>query len=224
MMGCNARSAMGRTLLLVLLAVLWLPPGTRAATTVLVLGDSLSAAYGIAQNQGWVHLLQQRITANGGDARVINASISGETTSGGRTRITGLLKRHRPAIVIVELGGNDGLRGLPVADMAANLNQIIVAVKQHGAKILLLGMRLPPNYGPAYTREFHETYARLAAKHAIPLVPFMLEGLTDDETAFQADRIHPTAAAQARILDNVWPALHPLLNAVSQPRAALEAR
>jgi len=208
---------------LILLAVLSLPPGARAATTVLVLGDSLSAAYGIAQNQGWVHLLQQRITADGGDARVINVSISGETTSGGRTRITGLLKRHRPAVVIVELGGNDGLRGLPIADMSTNLNQIITAIKVHGAKILLLGMRLPPNYGPAYTREFHETYAQLAAKHTIPLVPFMLEGLAD-ETSFQADRIHPTAAAQARILDNVWPTLTTLLKPTVQPRTALQLR
>ncbi len=208
---------------MILLAVLSLPPGARAATTILVLGDSLSAAYGIAQNQGWVHLLQQRITADRGDARVINASISGETTSGGRTRITGLLKRHRPAVVIVELGGNDGLRGLPIADMSANLNQIITAIKVHGAKTLLLGMRLPPNYGPAYTREFHETYARLAAEHTIPLVPFMLDGLAD-ETSFQADRIHPTAAAQARILDNVWPTLNTLLKPTVQPRAALQLR
>ena len=197
---------------------MWLPVGGRAATTVLVLGDSLSAAHGIAQNQGWVSLLQQRITAEGNKARVINASISGETTWGGRNRISELLDRHRPGILIVELGGNDGLRGLPIVDIRANLDYIINAAKGQGAKVLLLGMRLPPNYGPAYTRDFQDSYARLAAQHGAALVPFMLEGFAEDNSAFQADGIHPTAAAQTRILDNVWPALQRLLKTSHEAR------
>lgn len=181
---------------------------------MLVLGDSLSAAYGIEQKQGWVALLQQRLAVQKESIEVINASISGETTAGGRARIDTLLRRHRPDIVIVELGGNDGLRGLPIATLSANLDYIIKAVKQRGAQALLLGMRLPPNYGPAYTRRFHETYLTLAERHRVALVPFMLEGIIDKQNAFQPDGIHPTAAMQTHILDHVWPALQPLLSAV----------
>lgn len=202
-----------------MLLMLWLPLGARAATSVLVLGDSLSAAYGIEQKQGWVSLLRQRLETQADKMDVINASISGETTAGGRARIDDLLKRHNPGIVIVELGGNDGLRGLPVAQMSANLEHIITAAKRSGAKVLLLGMRLPPNYGPAYTQKFHETYLELARRHRIALVPFMLEGIVEERNAFQPDGIHPTAAMQARILDNVWPALQPLLTASTPERA-----
>lgn len=184
------------------------------AASVLVLGDSLSAAYGIEQKQGWVALLQQRLAAQKEPIEVINASISGETTAGGRARIDSLLQRHRPDIVIVELGGNDGLRGLPVATLSANLDYIIKTAKQRGAQVLLLGMRLPPNYGPAYTRQFHETYRTLAERHRVALVPFMLEGIIDKQNAFQPDGIHPTAAMQTLILDHVWPALQPLLTSV----------
>lgn len=184
------------------------------AASVLVLGDSLSAAYGIEQKQGWVALLQQRLAAQKEPIEVINASISGETTAGGRARIDALLRRHRPDIVIVELGGNDGLRGLPVATLSANLDYIIKTAKQRGAQVLLLGMRLPPNYGPAYTRQFHETYRTLAERHRVALVPFMLEGIIDKQNAFQPDGIHPTAAMQTLILDHVWPVLQPLLSAV----------
>lgn len=184
------------------------------AASVLVLGDSLSAAYGIEQKQGWVALLQQRLAAQKEPIEVINASISGETTAGGRARVDALLRRHRPDIVIVELGGNDGLRGLPIATLSANLDYIIKAVKQQDAQVLLLGMRLPPNYGPAYTRQFHETYHTLAKRHRVTLVPFMLEGIIDRQNAFMPDGIHPTAAMQPHILDHVWPALQPLLSVV----------
>src|SRR3569833_1264325 len=180
MIGCNPRSAMCRTLLFI--ALLWLP-FMAEATSVLVLGDSLSAAYGIQQNQGWVALLQQRLAAQKEPIEVVNASISGETTAGGRARIDDLLKRHRPDIVIVELGGNDGLRGLPIVQMSANLDHIVKTAKKHRAQVLLLGMRLPPNYGPAYTQQFHEVYRTLAERHRIALVPFMLEGIADGRDA-----------------------------------------
>lgn len=193
--------------------LLWLPLSAHAVTSVLVLGDSLSAAYGIEQNQGWVSLLQQRLAAQANDnIEVINASISGETTAGGRARIDDLLKRYRPDVVIVELGGNDGLRGLSIKQMSDNLEHIVTTAKKSGARVLLLGMRLPPNYGPAYTRKFHEVYSQLAGRHRVALVPFMLEGIVEERDAFQPDGIHPTAGMQARILDNVWPALRPLLS------------
>ena len=192
--------------------LLWLPLSAHTATSVLVLGDSLSAAYGIEQNQGWVSLLQQRLAAQASDIKVINASISGETTAGGRARINDLLKRYHPDVVIVELGGNDGLRGLSIKQMSDNLEHIITSAKKSGARVLLLGMRLPPNYGPAYTRKFHEVYSQLAGRHRVALVPFMLEGIVEERDAFQRDGIHPTAAMQARILDNVWPTLRPLLS------------
>src|SRR3569832_84044 len=217
MIGCNPRSAMCRTLLFI--ALLWLP-FMAEATSVLVLGDSLSAAYGIQQNQGWVALLQQRLAAQKEPIEVVNASISEETTAGGRARSDDLLQRHRPDIVIVELGGNDGLRGLPIEQMSANLDHIVKTAKKHRAQVLLLGMRLPPNYGPAYTQQFHEVYRTLAERHRIALVPFMLEGIADERDAFQADGIHPTAAMQARILDNVWPALQTLLPNFDAERVA----
>lgn len=190
------------------------------AATILVLGDSLSAGYGIEQNLGWVNLLRQRIGAQKIDAEVVNASVSGETTAGGRARITELLHRHRPAVVIVELGGNDGLRGLALSQMAANLDRIITSAQASGARVLLLGMRLPPNYGPSYTQSFYDTYAQLAARHRVALVPFMLDGVVEQRNAFQPDGIHPTAAMQPRILDNVWPALLPLLSSSGTARAA----
>lgn len=186
---------------------------------LLVLGDSLSAAHGIAQNQGWVALLQQRLAAQKQAVQVINASISGETTAGGRARIDELLQRHRPDVVIVELGGNDGLRGLPIAQISDNLDHIIKAAKKQHAQVLLLGMRLPPNYGPAYTREFHDTFRKLAKRRHVALVPFMLEGIIGKEDAFQADGIHPTAAMQTFILGNIWPALQPLLSAAQSASA-----
>ena len=176
-----------------------------------MLGDSLSAAYGIDQQQGWVSLLEERLHRQCPACQIINASISGETTAGGRSRIVPLLKRHHPDILIVELGGNDGLRGLPLTEMYNNLDHIISASLHRDIKVLLLGMRLPPNYGPAYTRNFQKVYQRLADKYPIAWVPFLLSGLEDQRDLFQSDGIHPIAAAQGIMLDNVWPVLHPLL-------------
>ncbi len=178
---------------------------------MLVLGDSLSAEYGITRNQGWVKLLQDRLREEKFDATVVNASISGETTSGGATRLPALLKKHQPAVLIVELGGNDGLRGLSLAATESNLRAMIKAGQAANARVLLLGMRLPPNYGAAYAENFHALYGKLAGDHKVALVPFFLEGIATRIEMFQPDRIHPTAAAQPAMLDNVWPALKPLL-------------
>jgi acyl-CoA thioesterase I len=182
-----------------------------AAPTVLVLGDSLSAAYGIRVDQGWVALLQTRLRAKGYGHRVVNASSSGETTGGALARLPRALSLHQPAIVIVELGGNDGLRGLPIADIRRNLTAIIRTSQQAGARILLVGMKIPPNYGPAYTRDFHALFGELAREYKLPSVPFLLEDVAPDENLFQADGIHPTAAAQPILLREVWPHLEPLL-------------
>lgn len=178
---------------------------------MLVLGDSLSAAYGLEQKQGWVTMLERRLQQQCADCQVINASISGETTAGGRSRIVSLLNRHHPAVIIVELGGNDGLRGLPLTEMYNNLDYVITESQHRAVKVLLLGMRLPPNYGQAYTREFQNVYQRLADKHRIAWVPFLLAGLENDQSLFQADGIHPIAAAQDIMLENVWTALRALI-------------
>lgn len=178
---------------------------------MVVLGDSLSAAYGLDQKQGWVALLTQRLQQRCNECQVINASISGETTAGGRSRIDSLLNRHHPDILIVELGGNDGLRGLPLTEMYNNLDYIITTAQHRQTATLLLGMRLPPNYGPAYTQKFQNVYQRLAEKHPIAWVPFLLAGLENERDLFQADGIHPVAAAQEVILDNVWPVLKDML-------------
>jgi acyl-CoA thioesterase-1 len=180
-----------------------------APKTVLVLGDSLSAEYGLSRGTGWVALLEQRLEAEKIDAAIVNASISGETTSGGRTRLPALLKTHAPAIIVVELGANDGLRGLPVAAAAANMRAIIALAKKSNAKVLLVGMRLPPNYGRDYADQFFAVYGTLAKETKAPLVPFMLDGVSND--LFQADRLHPTAQAHPIILNNIWPHLLPLL-------------
>lgn len=182
-----------------------------AQRTVLVMGDSLSAGYGLAASQGWVALTARRIEKEAPGWRVVNASISGETTAGGAARIAAELKRHKPAVVVIELGANDGLRGLPVAQTRANLEKMIAAAKVAKADVLMIGMRLPPNYGPDYTRGFESAFRELAKKHGIAFVPFLLEPIALDERAFQADRLHPTAAAQPKLRDHIWPALAPLL-------------
>ncbi len=182
-----------------------------AVPTILVLGDSLSAAYGIRVEQGWVALLQARLRAKGYGYRVINASSSGETTGGALARLPRALATHRPAIVIIELGGNDGLRGLPVADIRRNFDAIIRSSQQAGARILLVGMKIPPNYGPAYTKAFYGVYGELARQYRLPNVPFLLQDVAPDENLFQDDGIHPTAAAQPKLLDEVWPHLEPML-------------
>ena len=194
-----------------LLLVLSLPLPGIAGGTILVYGDSLSAAYGLPQDAGWATLLQARLKRKGMDYTVMNASISGETTSGGAARIADVLKTHRPKVVILALGANDGLRGLPPAQMRANLAQMVRASQKAGSRVLLVGMRMPPNYGAAYTREFASVYARLAREHKTAFVPFLLEGVSERRELFQSDNLHPTAAAQPIILDNIWSALAPLL-------------
>ena len=177
-----------------------------------MVGDSLSAAYGMEQKKGWVELLRARLLEQRYKHEVVNASVSGETTLGARKRIKDLLAHHKPAIVIVELGANDGLRGLPLRDMQDNMAYIIERAQRAGAKPLLIGMRLPPNYGPAYTNGFHAVYVELAERMRLAFVPFLLAGLEEDRALFQADTIHPTAEAQEILLHNVWPVLKKLLS------------
>ena len=176
-----------------------------------MLGDSLSAAYGIPLEQGWVALLQGRLQAKGYGHRVVNASSSGETTGGALARLPRALERHRPAVVIIELGGNDGLRGLPLAEVRANFESLIRLSRAAGARVLLVGMRIPPNYGPAHTSGFHELFWALAREHRLPLVPFFLDGIALDDALMLEDGLHPNAAAQPKLLDQVWPQLEPLL-------------
>ena len=196
-----------------LLFVMLLSWGSLAAAqdTILVYGDSLSAAYGISQQKGWVTLLQERLKAKKFDYTVVNASISGETTSGGATRIDDALRRTQPRIVVLALGANDGLRGLPIAQMKANLSKIIQAARREDAKVLVAGMHLPPNYGPRYAREFYDVFGDLAKRYKTAYVPFLLDGMATERSYFQADQMHPTAEAQPIILDTVWQGLEPLL-------------
>ena len=182
-----------------------------APKTVLVVGDSLSAEYGLARGTGWVALLDNKLKAERIDASVVNASISGDTTSGGRTRLPALLTQHKPAVVVIELGANDGLRGLPGATARGNLQAMVDMAREQKAKVLLVGMRMPPNYGRAYTEQFFGMYGQLASQAKVPLVPFMLDGVVDQPNLFQADRIHPLAAAHPTILATIWPHLAPLL-------------
>lgn len=181
------------------------------ADTVLVWGDSLSAGYGLDKGQEWPALLQTRLHAEGFRHVVVNGSVSGETSSGGRTRLPAALAEHAPAIVILELGANDGLRGLKPQLLADNLGAMIDAAHQARARVLLVGMRMLPNYGPAYTRRFAEVFTDVAETKKVPLVPFLLDGFADRPELFLPDGIHPTAAAQPRIVDTVWAGLHPLL-------------
>ncbi|GAB6849775.1 arylesterase [Paraburkholderia kururiensis] len=178
---------------------------------IVVLGDSLSAEYGLPRDSGWVALLRQRLASERIDYNVANASISGDTTSDGRSRLPALMQRLKPAIVIVELGANDALRGVPLATTEANLRAIVESVRRGNAKVVLVGMYVPPNYGPAYTQKFHSLYGQLAQDMRIPLVPFLLAGIENKPDMFQADQIHPTQQAQPALLDNVWPTLKPLL-------------
>ena len=197
------------------LLVTWLiclPLTAWGGGAILVYGDSLSAAYGLSQDAGWATLLQARLKQKGMDYTVVNASISGETTSGGAARMAGALRAHLPKVVILALGANDGLRGLPLAQMRANLGQMLRASKSAGSRVLLVGMRLPPNYGEAYTRQFAQVYTDLAHEYRTAFGPFLLEGVADRRELFQADNLHPVAEAQPMILDNVWKALAPLLN------------
>jgi acyl-CoA thioesterase-1 len=182
-----------------------------AAPRILVYGDSLSSAYGIAQQRGWVALLEARLKREQKDYNVVNASISGETTRGGLARMPKVLAQVKPAVVILQLGANDGLRGLPVEQMKDNLAAMIEQSQQAGAKVLLVGMKLPPNWGPEYTGAFERVYPALATAHGTALLPFLFAGLKDDPANFQPDRLHPTEAAQPIILDAVWTKLAALL-------------
>ena len=185
-----------------------------ATATVLIVGDSLSAEYGIKRGTGWVPLLEKQLGVEKSSAKVVNASISGDTTSGGRSRLAALLARHKPAVVVLELGGNDALRGLPLDMTEQNLSAMTQAAKKAGAKVLLLGMQVPPNYGSAYAASFAGLFPKIAKAEKVALVPFFLKGIADASDAtilFQADRIHPNAQAQPKMLANVWPELRKLL-------------
>lgn len=198
-------------LLRYVLASLMLVGTSAFAGTILVWGDSLSAGYGLQSQQAWPVLLAQRIGETRLPHKVVNASISGETTAGGRSRLPAALQTYKPSVVIIELGANDGLRGLPASAMAANLQAMIDACKQAGARVLLVGMRMPPNYGPDYTTRFDNAFRDLARTNKIRLVPFMMEGFADKRNYFQQDGIHPVADAQPFILDTIWRELQPLL-------------
>lgn len=193
------------------LACLLLVCGSAWAGTVLVWGDSLSAGYGLRAQQSWPSLLGERISAARLPHKVVNASISGETTAGGLARLPAALETHKPSVVVIELGANDGLRGLPVRAMAANLQAMIDASRKAEAQVLLVGMRMPPNYGPDYTTRFEASFRDLAKANRLRLVPFMMEGFADQRHYFQADGIHPVAEAQPLILDTIWRELKPLL-------------
>ena len=183
-------------------------------------GDSLSAGYGLRAGQSWVDLLGRRLVAEGYEFRVVNASVSGETTAGGLARLPRALDLHRPAIVVLELGANDGLRGLPPSVSRENLARMVRLVKARRSRLLLVGIHLPPNYGPRYTAEFDAMYRSIAARDRVPLVPFLLEGVALDRMLMQADNLHPNEGGQPALLENVWPRLRPLLRAVAPPRKA----
>jgi len=195
--------------IILLVAALWLPCSAHAAKNILVFGDSLSAGYGIAVAENWVSLLQQELARSHPEYRVVNASISGETAHGGRQRITGALRQHRPEVVIVELGANDGLRGYRAADIETNLGRIIGEARAARAGVLLVGMRLPPNYGEPYVAQFGKIYPNLAKKYRVRLLPFLFEGVAPQQ--FQTDNLHPTKEAQPLLMRNVLKELEPLL-------------
>jgi acyl-CoA thioesterase I len=195
------------------------PPAVQPAAAkpvIAVLGDSLSAEYGLPRDTGWVALLRQRLTSERIDYSVANASISGDTTSGGLARLPLVMQRMKPAIVIVELGANDALRGVPLTTTESNLRAIIAQIRKGNAQPLLVGMYVPANYGADYTRQFHGIYSQLSQELHVPLVPFLLAGLADKPDLFQSDQMHPTQQAQPLLLDNVWPTLKPLLGSGAQ--------
>ena len=198
-------------ILLALFLVLAQPLWAEEPPLLLVLGDSLSAGYGLGRGEGWVDLLESRLIEMGLPWRLVNASVSGETSLGGRNRLPALLRQHQPQRVIIELGGNDGLRGLPIPDLRANLAAMVEASRGAGAEVLLIGMRIPPNYGPLYTRLFYQSYRTTAENYKVPLVPFLLEGVGGVPQLMQEDGIHANDKAQSQLLENVWPALEPLL-------------
>jgi acyl-CoA thioesterase I len=195
------------------------PAGAQGAAprTIVVLGDSLSAGYGISVQEGWVNLLAQRLASEGYGYKVVNASVSGETTQGGVARLPRVLELHKPEIVIIELGGNDGLRGLPLASSRENLQRAITTARNANARVLLVGMMIPPNYGQRYSQEFRDMYTGLASKNSVALVPFLLDEVALKSDLMQEDGIHPNARGQPRMLENLWPKLKPLLVAPRKP-------
>lgn len=199
----------------VIILLCWFSSGWNSAwaagPVILIVGDSLSAGYGMELSQSWVSLLEQRLRQRGLPHRVANISVSGETSRGGLTRLPAALERYRPALVLLELGGNDGLRGLPTQQLEDNLAAMIELSQQAGAQVALAGMRIPPNYGPRYTRQFAAVFQDLAQRYQTALIPFLLEGVAGDAGLMQSDGVHPRAEGQARILDNVWTVLEPLL-------------
>jgi acyl-CoA thioesterase-1 len=206
--------------LLILWVVVLYAPAVHASSQVLVLGDSLSAGYNIDVAQGWVQLLQQRLKDQGYGHSVVNASMSGETTGGGLNRLPRALALHSPQVVIVELGGNDGMRALPLSVIRSNLEKIVELSTGAGAQVVLVGIRIPPNYGQEYGEGFYRIYAELAQSKGLFLVPFALEGIALSEGMMQSDGIHPTASAQTRLLDNIWPALKKALDAKEHSKTA----
>jgi acyl-CoA thioesterase-1 len=199
--------------LLVLALSLGFPLSASAAATILIFGDSISAGYGLPPETGWVQLLRQRLAKAGADYTVVNASISGETAAGGRRRIAAALDKHRPSIVVIELGGNDGLRGARVESLQADLEAMVTASLERKARVVLVGMRLPPNYGASYVQRFENVYRAVAKKHRVTLVPFLFDGFGERQELFQGDGIHPTREAQPLMLETVWQALGPLVSA-----------
>lgn len=190
-----------------------------------MVGDSLSAEYGIARGAGWVNLMQQAITQSGFDYNVVNASISGDTTSGGRARLAPLLARYRPAITLIELGGNDALRGIPLELTRSNLREMIAAARRAGSQVIVVGMRIPPNYGPDYSEQFFTMFSSIAKQEKTGYVPFLLAGVAEHQDWFQPDQIHPLAKAHPQILQNVWPTVRPLLKpAGKSPAKAADSR
>ncbi len=193
-----------------------MPVGAAEPATLLVFGDSLSAGYGLEEEQGWVKLLSDRLQAGNWPVTVINGSVSGETTTGGLARLPAMLDTYAPDLVILELGGNDGLRGLPIRNMRENLTAMVELAEAAGATVLLVGIQIPPNYGPRYTGPFFEQFGELAHEKGLALVPFLIDGIPQQPELMQRDGIHPKAEAQGMILDNVWPVLEPLLAEIAE--------
>jgi acyl-CoA thioesterase I len=202
-------------------ALQWPGVANSAPATLLVVGDSLSAAYGLRQEEGWVALLQTRISQEKLDYNVVNASISGETTAGGASRLPALLERDHPALVLIALGGNDGLRGTPLATMRGQLETMLRICREHKVRAVLAGVEIPPNYGAAYTRDFSNAFAEVAKESGVPLIPSLLQGFGTRRELFQSDGMHPIASAEPLVLENVWRVLHPLLS--KRPKQAVTA-
>jgi acyl-CoA thioesterase-1 len=198
-------------ILLSSLVVIAILPRPAVGERILIVGDSLSAAYGIDPEQGWVSLLQRRLKSEGYPYDVINASISGDTTRGALERLPALLERHEPAIVVIEIGGNDGLRGIAIQEMTRNLAMLVASARDSGARVLLIPMKLPPNYGPRYVERFEQAYRTVARDEKAGLAPFLLDGIATHEPLMQEDGVHPRVEAQPQMLSNIWPALQPLL-------------